>query len=242
MFTFNGISSETKLIVNKIKRSLSPPVIRNYLEIPGKSGALLGRTQFGVRKFEFDITVLNANQTDYNNLLREISSWLYTEKPTPLTINKDSSIYYLGVLDGTTNLEEISVLGEGTLIFLCPDPFGYSSETSLSFTNDSASPNVEGTYKTSPRIVATFTTAASEFKVTHTQSGKYVRVIRSFLAGDVLEIDCSIGKIIINGVVTMSILDWANSEFFHLDPGAQALEVLPTSVADVTIYWKSRWL
>jgi phage-related protein len=101
---------------------------------------------------------------------------------------------------------------------------------------------VEGTYKTFPRIEATFTAAASEFKIEHTQKGEYVRVVRDFVEGDVLEIFFGSQKIVLNGIITMTSLDWANSDFFTLDPGAQTLTIEPVDVSDTKIYWKPRWL
>jgi phage-related protein len=68
-FTFNAINSKNYLIMNGKKRSLLPPINRKLIEMPNLPGAYNSGFQFGVRKIEISITILEAMQESY---LKEI--------------------------------------------------------------------------------------------------------------------------------------------------------------------------
>jgi predicted phage tail component-like protein len=218
------------------------PVSRNILSIPGVPGGRLINTVTQVRTIKQHVFFKGADKPDLRKIEEEIAAWLITDEPVELVFDDEPDRVYFAVVDGSLDINELVNVGEGTITFICPDPYKYGAETNISFVNNAASPNVGGTYKTFPRIEATFTAAATEFKVTHASSGKYVRVIKNFIVGDKLIIDFVKRKITLNGIVTMPILDWAKSDFFPLSVGTQTLNVTPTGKATVKIYWRPRWL
>ncbi len=110
----------------------------------------------------------------------------------------------------------------------------------LAVTNDTTVTN-SGTYKTYPVVTVKFSAAASEYKITG-PNGDYVRVVKSFAAGDELVIDFDKHYVTLNGVSAMPYLDWENSKFFELQPGDNILTCTPDNVALVTTTWKPRWL
>lgn len=168
-----------------------------------------------------------------------IKAWLYSEERSTITFDLIPSKYFIGKPDGAIDLEPLFVMGKFEVAFRC-EPFAYGGEQQASFVADAVTVNNSGTAETPPVITATFTAAASEWKVT--LGSKYVRVVRDFLVGDLLEINCATGAVLVNGVRSMFFLDWQNSEFFALLPGPNTLTITPAAVCTATVSFKPRWL
>jgi predicted phage tail component-like protein len=241
MITFNGVDLGNLIRVPYIggRGPLAQNIIRTT--VPGKNGSYPIRKTLPERSIPVEFMILGNSFEQLRQNVDTLNGILNVDFDAPITFTDEPGRVYFGQVDGEPDWEEFLKNGKGKITFLCCDPLKYSpQETNTSFANNTAYPNVSGTYKTYPRIEATFTAAATEFKITHTQQNKYVRVTRNFVAGDKLVIDFATGKITLNGNVTMPILDWVNSDFFTFQPGAQTLTVTPGTTTK--IFWKSRWL
>jgi phage-related protein len=100
--------------------------------------------------------------------------------------------------------------------------------------------NNAGTYPAVPIFDAIFTATATEWKAILGSS--YVRVVNSFAIGSTLEVDCNTGKVLVNGAVAMSLLDWQDSSFFALAVGSNTLTITPTGKCTATVKWTPRYL
>jgi len=245
MFKFKGVWSNEfspALIVNKVQRAITPPITRLVSEIPGMDGAYPMGTKLGMRPIRCEITIVRSLIDNDEAFIRQLAGWLFSEQPEEFIDAKDSNVFYKAYLDNRTDLEEIVSLGKGILDFICPDPLIYQEEREEVFANGECFTLVEGTYRTFPSLRIEFSSPADGFKITHTQLDQYIRLNRSFVAGDVVEINCASGKVTLNGVVAMTIYVWEESDFFYLVPGAQTLLCEISEVAHVNIRWKPRWL
>jgi len=239
-FTFNGISSDSfGIIVRDIKRPLLPDQNDNYLQILGRHGSYLFNHELNDRIIEIDCVLADDTIENLRDKLRQIAVWLYVDERKPLSFADELDKYYLAKLDGVIDVEQIIAIGQFTLRFRC-EPFAYGAEQQARFENDTATVTNSGTFEALPVFTATFTSVASEWKVT--LGTKYIRVVRDFQAGDVLEANCVTGVVKVNGASVMVDLDWQNSEFFALQPGESDLTITPVGVCDTTVKFKPRWL
>ena len=142
-------------------------------------------------------------------------------------------------LASAVDFENTVTLGEFSLTFIC-EPLAYGEQATSTFVGDAATVTNAGTCPTPAIIEATFTGAASEFKVT--LGTKYVRVVDSFVLNDTLKIDTGTGAVLINGTRAMDKLDWQNSIFFELATGNNTLSITPTGKCTATIKHTPRWL
>lgn len=221
--------------------------------IPGRQGALDFGAELEPRYFEFEC-IFVADGTNYNNpsaqelqnRIRQLAS-LLTDKTGiprmfPLIIEREPNKHYMVRYSGSLGIERIiySSVGTFTLPLVAYDPFAYGVEETINFTNNTATVTNTGTVETFPIFIATFTSAATEWKVS--LGSKFVRVVRNFTVGEVLEVDCATGKININGTNIISYLDWQNSQFFSLLPGQSILTVTPAGVSKTEIKYSPRWV
>jgi len=137
------------------------------------------------------------------------------------------------------DFDHIGRMGQFSLTFIC-EPLAYGEQVTANFVSDSATVNNAGTCPTPAIIEATFTGAASEFKVT--LGTKYVRVVHDFVLNDTLKIDTGTGAVLINGTRAMDKLDWQNSRFFDLPVGESTLSITPTGRCTAKVKYTPRWL
>ena len=239
-FIFNGISSDSfGIIVKDIKRPLLPNQNDSYLQIPGRHGSYLFPREMADRIIEIDCALSKTSLADLRNSIRDIAAWLYTEEQQPLSFSDESDKYYLAKLDGAIDVEQIIAIGQFTLRFRC-EPFAYGEDEEVFFEGNTALVNNQGTFEALPVFSATFTSTASEWKVS--LGTKYIRVVHSFQVGDTLEVNCATGAVLINGGRALDKLDWQNSEFFALPPGENTLAITPTGICTAMVTFKPRWL
>lgn len=230
-------------ILHESKVPILPETRDRTLTIPGRHGAYDFGAELGPRLFELECVIVARNRDELQQRVRELVSHLMDPSGRPRVLQlrlSEPDKYYNVRYAGSLPVERIASLGRFTLPLVAHDPFAYGDEQQAAFVNDSITVTNAGTAETYPRFSVTFNASASEWKVT--LGTKYVRVVRSFSAGETLDVNCATGAIAVNGTTNISYLDWQNSEYFALLLGDNVLTVEPTGVCNTTIFWNPRWL
>ena len=150
-FSFNGVTKPyVKCEIGKTRQVYN--INRNMLYIPGRVGAYLDRTDIDIKVIEQPIFFEGTNKLNARRLEEELASWLITEQPAELVFTDEPDRIYYAVVDGTLDLETISNFGRGTIRFLCPDSYKYTSEFTKDFDNDFATIRNQGTAEAQPII------------------------------------------------------------------------------------------
>ena len=237
--TFNSKHSSIFGLGAKVKRPLLPGNSDNYISPPGRSGSILFPGKPRDRFIPVDFGFMPASKALFRAKVWEIAAWLYTDEREVLTIDDEPGKYYIGKIEDQIDLEQAFVLGKFSVVFRC-EPFAYGEQITVDFVSDTAIVANAGSYQTPAIIEATFTGAATEFKVT--LGTEYVRVVHDFEVNDTLKIDTGTGAVLINGNRAMDKLDWQNSIFFELATGNNTLSITPTGKCTATIKHTPRWL
>lgn len=107
---------------------------------------------------------------------------------------------------------------------------------------DQAGGNVityEATEKSYPVITVTFTANVATFEITHQETGNRLYFPRSFAIGNVLVIDNSKGKVILNGqLISLSLY----SDFVYLQPGNNTFVMSPGNSCIASADWRGKYL
>lgn len=237
--TFNGVHSSTFGLGAKVKRPLLPGNSDNYISPPGRAGSILYPGKPKDRFIPVDFGFMPGSKALFRAKVWEIAAWLYTDEREVLTIDDEPGKYYIGKIEDQIDLEQAFVLGKFSVVFRC-EPFAYGEQATSTFVGDAATVTNAGTRPTPAIIEATFTGAASEFKVL--LGTEYVRVVDSFVLNDTLKIDTGTGAVLINGSRAMDKLDWQNSIFFELATGNNTLSITPSGICAATVKYTPRWL
>lgn len=239
-FVFNGSHCSTNnVIMLSVDRSILPASNNVYLQVPNRDGSYLFDRELSDRIIKVSCTVFANSTIDLALIARQISGWIFTKQRVPLIFDDEPDKYYMAKYDGAIGLSQIATDGEFSLTFRC-EPYAYSLvNKQQSFVNSAIEVANVGTAPMYPKITSTFIASASEYNLWF--EGCNMRLVRSFVAGDVVVIDNAISKVTVNGVNAMLNLD-LSSRFFGIGSGVHALNTTPVSVANTTIIWKERWL
>lgn len=177
----NGESLESALgsgvfDINEIKGRGPSKREATLLEVPGRHGAYLRRIKTPPRELEVSFTLRAASLTDLRTKVDELNELVTTEGVVPIEFSDEDKTYY-GVLSDTTSWSEIRTFGQGTLKFICPDPFKYAAEDNAQFSEmtDSVTVVVDGNEATAPRFEAYANTAVTHVDFIR-QDGEYMRI------------------------------------------------------------------
>ncbi|MGG3821092.1 distal tail protein Dit [Geobacillus thermodenitrificans] len=144
-FSFNGITKDYVYMLRGRKRSAWAPRSLNLLTVPRKPGAYLQGVETSVREIEVPIGLVAESIGDLQKMKEDLAAWLVTDEPKELIFDDEPDRIYYAIVDETLDLEEIARIGQGTIRFICPDPYKYGFEKEASFPSDVVSLNYEGT-------------------------------------------------------------------------------------------------
>lgn len=135
--TFNGIRKPWLNLKRGRTKAPFAAVTRNYLTVPGKPGAYLTSSQVQPLVINQPIYFFVKDDLDALKLKDELASWLVTDNPVELQFDDEPGRTYYAVVQNTIDdFEKFVKLRQGTIQFLCLDPYGYSNEIQNHFTSD----------------------------------------------------------------------------------------------------------
>jgi predicted phage tail component-like protein len=218
-FTYKGISSQGKLKVVKVTRSILPPSQNKFLEMDGKPGALFLSKKHGIKKIEVEVAIISGT---LRGDIRDIADWLDADQPSEFTASDEPDLLDYAILDGDTDVDEIYEAGFGTITFLCPDPYSRRWEVTESLVAGANSVWYDGTAPTYPVITATFSTAKTFFEISN--GVDKVRIEGSLSTTTTLVIDFNTGKVTLNGTLNQQTIT-LDSDFFSIKKGTNTITV-----------------
>lgn len=117
----------------------------------GMSGAYLSSTTLEPLTINVQVGFKFKNADEGMKLKEEMASWLFTKEPSPLQFDDEPNRTYYAVVQNTMDdFEEFIRFKRGTIQFLCPDPYKYGPEKTLSFPADIVTFDNNGTAEADP--------------------------------------------------------------------------------------------
>ena len=231
---FNGIDFSEKLKISNIRRPMIAPQSITLKKVPGKPGKKFVRKDLEEIRVEIDVEIKDTTKSNLRAAIRDLASMLYTTEEKVLILPDETNLYYMAILSGDTNLDELTYLGKTTLTFICSDALAYGADKSGAL---GAVLINNGSYPTKGVITVTLDVAADPLQVSLTGSGEAI-YIQEGLIGDVFIIDLELETVKRNGALDMTSV-YLESDFFELPVGEFTVN---TSHGSGTLAFKERWL
>jgi predicted phage tail component-like protein len=166
---FNEIPMPDFVKVLHIEHSILPPISQNLLTVGGKAGAYDFGNNIGTREISIDIAIVLDEENTLPQKLEELSAWLLYDEPKELILGDNPNRYYLAKFTGDSNIKESFLVGEGTLTFLCTEPYIYGLEREILIPTDYAGEELEivntGNAETFPRMRFEITRDVTNFSI-----------------------------------------------------------------------------
>lgn len=150
-FTFNGIKKPWVIMLRGRQKAPFAPLRRNLLVVPGMPGAYLQSTDVEPIVINQPIGFKADDDIHALQLKDELAEWLVTDEPVPLEFDDEPGRTYYAVVQNTIDdFEKFAELRQGTIQFLCLDPYGYGPELEATFPSDVVALNNNGTAEADP--------------------------------------------------------------------------------------------
>jgi predicted phage tail component-like protein len=245
--TYNNRSSLGLFLINKITRSILPPLEIPSVRIPKRAGAIGLETEIGIREIVVDITMVADTDAQLKARVKELASWFYQTVDRQLEFSDDPTVFINARLSGATDFNEIARLGEGRLVFICHDPFYYSkTEISLlvgSPANERIFLNL-GTFRTFPTLRILPHGAPTNVRITNHRNNQHIllnttvnwQLLISEHANNTIYQDSNKQRMFNHLDIT--------SDFFPLEVGENRITVSNTQniTTDVRLVYRERFL
>ena len=205
---FDG-NTLNNIIIQKIHRG-TPAVENERQSIPGKSGSLQVRSTHGDRSLEVDVAIIGSTRSDYLTKVATLMGQLYSTEEKDILLD-DETLTYKGILDASTNFNEMAIDGSGTLKFIC-QPYKVGTKKTATDGTDTNSGSVPCPVK----ITLTLTAGETNDIVVSLGGVPKITIEGPFDNEDVIVIDDS--YVTLNGASAMSSV-LVSSEFFRTAKG-----------------------
>lgn len=228
---------------------MMPPVKRRTKEIVGRNGSYHSGSDLGARTFSFPfIFAHEATQEALESRITAFADFLTDDRGRPrkikLNLSAQPNRFYTVEVSDAIDMTKQLELGEFTLKLVADDPHAYSDLVSYTFVHNLPNVNVVGSLEAFPVFKITCKSAQTQL-ILRCGTGIDMREIRlnhTFKTNDIIEIDCSTGKITLNGVRAIKYLAWQTSKFFALQPGLNPMQISPSYIAfTTTMTYTPRW-
>lgn len=157
-------------------KPLITPVQRNLLNVSGMHGAHLQYSEVDAMPFNQPIAFIAKNDAHALKLKDELAEWLITEEPAELQFDDEPGRTYYAIVQNTIeDFERIGIMRQGSISFLCLDPYAYGEEDAKEFTSDTVIINNPGTAPADP-IIELEVEESTTFAMVQNQNQEYMMI------------------------------------------------------------------
>lgn len=147
---FNGIEKDYLTVTRGRKRPAWAPVQRELIPVPNMPGSYLSQSNVQIRRIDVPVFLMADSFSDLQKVKEDIAEWLVHDEPKKLMFKDEPDRTYYAVVDGGLDLEELVHWGDGVISFICPDPYKYGPEQTLTFPADIVTVENKGTAEADP--------------------------------------------------------------------------------------------
>jgi predicted phage tail component-like protein len=250
-FIYNGRAGvdEGIVLVRNIRRDILPPIQSRMIKLSGRHGAYyFGRT-YEERSIAVDVVLSGVSHQSLRDRVRSLASWLNSDDVQQLIITDEPDKYYKAVVFGKTDLEQLVAEGEGTIFFLCPDPFAYAiTPQTVTMTTSPLAHTQAGTAPADPLLrLQGVSTGAGGQQISIAIGGQTVTYRGALATGDWLEIDCQAKTVfrVVGATRTRVLALLERPVFPQFAPGINTITITAAGGATwsrLELHCRNRWL
>ncbi|MFJ7932319.1 distal tail protein Dit [Peribacillus sp. NPDC096448] len=176
---FCGIDLEKEigLIINEIKRPVTPEITETTQDVPGMVGSLFLGNNYGQRVFDIEITIKAQSESERVQKIHRLAELTMTfgDGEFPMIFGHESDITYYGHFTNITIPERLALThwATCTLTFSCSDPKGYGEYETNDMTENPTTITPNGTDECYPTFTCIPKKDVTKIAVTD-EDGNYV--------------------------------------------------------------------
>ncbi|MCP3025993.1 distal tail protein Dit [Halobacillus sp. A5] len=168
--SYAGVETPSFLIIEKVTPQTLPPARVNSMNIPMKNGERFINKTLGVRTFVADVAIKVPKGKTLLEMMDDLADWLDYDEPQKFILRDKPNIYYMAIVESSTDIQRFSYSGKGQITFVCYDPHGYGDDKQYVYEGNQEDPttivNNEGNKETAPIMSMRFVKDVTDFAVT----------------------------------------------------------------------------
>lgn len=129
---FDGIMKDYLVLERSWSLPAWAPIEREFLTVPGRPGAVQTEMRTGMRRFSLPVIIRSRNTVDKKRFVEDMAAWLIHLDDKPLIFSKYPNRTLYARVEGSPDFAQLWKFGEGTINFVCADPYEYG-DTSIDF-------------------------------------------------------------------------------------------------------------
>ena len=174
---FNNIDLSPYLKINAVRGRGIVPSELTLIEVPGRHGAYFSNKRKPPRTLEVDYTITASTRQELREKIGELNAIFNVSEPVPIVFDDEPGYTYYGIPESAEEKTEFVRVHQGTITFVCPDPYKYGLEKEALFPSDVVSLNYGGTADGDPVFELEVTDPVT-FAVIQNQDEEYMMIGR----------------------------------------------------------------
>ncbi|WP_431798914.1 distal tail protein Dit [Halobacillus andaensis] len=168
--SYAGVETPSFLIVEKVTPQTLPPARVNSVNIPMKNGERFINKTLGIRTFVAEVAIKVPKGRTLLEMMDDLANWLDYDEPQKFILRDKPNVYYMAIVESSTDIQRFSSSGKGQITFVCYDPHGYGDDKQYVYEGNQEDPttivNNEGNKETAPIMSMRFVKDVTDFAVT----------------------------------------------------------------------------
>ena len=231
---FNG-HDLSALVYCKVNRPIMAPVNASFETVPGRHGELFKSSYLGGYDLPVDMWLRCEDRRGAADVRHALAELLYTDEPAPLVLPDDPTRYLMAIVNGSTDLGEITDdCPFATVSFHVGDPFYCGIKRRVEAIAGTFAVNAGGNRPAHLSITAKPSSDA-DWYIRNVDTGEHVKLASGVTGDSTVRVDMALERATVNGNAVAVTLD---SDFFTID-GRTKMQL---SGGSAVLEWRERWL
>lgn len=212
--TFNGVNIPSFINVRAVDFTVLLDITHGFKQVAGGIGLLEAGTAIGGKVLKLKIQIIPDTGKSLTDMARELAYWVRGNnfKTASLVISDEATMTYQAKINSSIEITDLLFAGEGELDFIVPSGIAVSSVAVPVVVGTNIVVTYNGTAPTYPVITWTVagTLTGATLNLTCVETGDTASITGSFVAGNIVVIDCKRKLVSLNGVTTMGLVNFSS--------------------------------
>lgn len=216
--TFNGRHSSQISGITDVTRygfPLLPDMENKTVKMTGMDGEIDGGKTSSSRPFEVEFLIDGDSIEDYFLKTLEIEKWLNTNDAKQFIFDVLPDRYLMARVTKGINPDRVASYSKAVVEFTAFSPYFESIYENTKTIVLGTKYTYTGSKETPLDFTITATAASSTFRLTHSESGKFILINKAIAIGDVIHINTGDRIVTVNGLDVRDVTD-VKSRFFKI--------------------------
>ncbi|MDF2612538.1 MAG: hypothetical protein K0S71_324 [Clostridia bacterium] len=233
--SYRGAALPSFIKVKSVNFSALPKINLMTTNVPQRAGVIYSGTTLGERFISLEVAIVKIDNRSPMVLAEELAEWLRGTDlkgfgAGELILDDNPSKLFYAIISNEVPISDLISVGEGVIDFMLAAPHSYSAALyKNNFSDPSFTVGYSGTAPFYPLVKFTLAEGVTDPRIDDVVTGDSIKLVGSFPAGTVIEIDNEGKKVKIDGALSMDKIDLSSEWLYLTKYKSNSFSVVPAS-------------